>query len=124
MRHSVQSGRASSFAAPAFDTSKDTMSQPQPYKLPFESRLVLQSRAVVDERGDIGYKHNSWLEGGEHVELAEGGADAIVMEGSHWHPFTRREFVRVLLRREDGSEELLKLPASAVRRKYLYKETD
>jgi hypothetical protein len=88
-------------------------------KLPFESRLVPQSRPVVDKRGKTGYEHNSWLEVGERVELALGGTEVVVAEGSHWNPITRDEFVKVLVTREGGTQECMTVPAHEVRRKVL-----
>lgn len=99
------------------------MSQAQPYKLPFESRLARQSRPVVNELGDIEYKHNSWLEVGEHLELVMGGAGVVVAEGSYWDPISRKEFIKVLVPRQGGGEERKTVPATAVRRKRIYTES-
>ena len=82
----------------------------------FESRLILQSREHEDGNGNVYFEHNSRLEIGETVVDAHSGTELTVVKSQHRNPLTRQEFVTVAVRKKDGSEEQIELPASAVRR--------
>jgi hypothetical protein len=82
----------------------------------FESRLIPQSREHQDGSGNVFFEHNSFLEPGETVVDAHGDAEMTVMDSRYRNPLTRQELVKVKVRRKDGSEEIIELAASAVRR--------
>jgi hypothetical protein len=82
----------------------------------FESRIVPQSRECEDKDSNLFYEHNSLLEIGEAVMPAHGGTELTVVKSRYRNPLTRQELMKVAVRRKDGSEEIIELPASAVRR--------
>jgi hypothetical protein len=82
----------------------------------FESRIRLQSRPYTDQRGNVAYEHNSYLEGGEMVEPAIGGTTMQIHKAQYRDPLTRQEFIDVLVTLPDGRQETRQFAVSAVRR--------
>lgn len=92
------------------------MSKITPTTPTFRSRLIPQSREYVDRDGNVTYEHNSYLEPGEIVVGAHGNTEMTVVKARYRNPLTRQELVTVAVRRKDGGEDFIELPASAVRR--------
>lgn len=87
------------------------MNQTDTQELFFRSRVRKLSRLVPDEGERPRYEHNERLSVGEHVKVADGGAEGVVVKAGDIDLLSRREMVEILV-----NGERIRLAEEAVHR--------